>query len=168
MRPYQRSCPKVVLKLMAIELDLIFTVLPLLARIKNRWLQRAVMLLLAILFLALALLIGVGLVLLFGWPFVLAGFWQSLRESMASIWVRGFVTALLAVVAVLLYFMRTAWRALYGAAEIVIGIAACWSGLGSSAASELSARLTVASGVYIIVRGLDNLQQGVKTSATQD
>jgi hypothetical protein len=150
----------------SIALTRVFPLLTLLSKVKNRWLQRAITLLLVILILTLILLVGIGLVLLFGWPFVLAGFWRTLRESMASIWVRGLVTALLAMVGVLLYIVRTSWRALYGAAEIVIGIAACWSGLGSSSASELSASLTVASGVYIVVRGLDNLRQGSKSSAT--
>jgi hypothetical protein len=79
---------------------------------------------------------------------------------MVSPWMHAFATAILILIGFLLYLARTYMRSLYGAAEIVVGAAACWVGLGHPSTNGLTGSLAVAGGVYIIVRGIDNWVQG--------
>jgi hypothetical protein len=57
--------------------------------------------------------------------------------------------------------MKQNSRRLYDLGEMFIGACACWVGLASVNSSQLSAALTLCSGLYIIVRGLDNYYQGM-------
>jgi hypothetical protein len=66
-----------------------------------------------------------------------------------------------------LFLLRSAYRRAYAVIEIIVGIgAATYSGneLFSSAAadSQVKAIFAALGGIYIIVRGLDNWQQGAR------
>jgi hypothetical protein len=103
------------------------------------------------------IVVGAGM---FAWPFALAKFWQPLSEAMVSPWLRIFTTAIFVSIAFILYLARTHMQHIYGAAEILVGAVACWTGLGYPSTSALPGSLAVAGGVYIIVRGIDNGVQG--------
>jgi|SRR5579859_7219076 len=113
------------------------------------------------------ILLVLGAVLLFVWPFALAASWDSLIQAAHSPWERAAVTTALAVLGFLLYLARRFARLWYGAAETVVGIAFCWAGLGSVSAISWASAGSVVGGVYVIVRGLDNLQQGVEMRRDQ-
>jgi hypothetical protein len=94
------------------------------------------------------------------WPFVLVAFWQRLSELAQSPWLRVGMSVVLVGIGGLLYLARKYMRSVYGAAEVVLGAATCWNGLGSTALSAFAAMLSVAGGLYIIVRGFDNFAAG--------
>jgi hypothetical protein len=50
----------------------------------------------------------------------------------------------------------------YGIGEVCVGIAICWVGLNSANTEGLASAMPLAAGVYVIVRGLDNCQEGTK------
>jgi hypothetical protein len=65
----------------------------------------------------------------------------------------------------LLYWLRFKRRVEYGVIEIFVAIAAIWVAIISSESptDDLMARATaIFAGVYIMVRGLDNIEQGLK------
>jgi hypothetical protein len=103
--------------------------------------------------------------LLFAWPFALAAFWDSVAQAAHSPWKRAAATATLALFGFLLYLARRFARLLYGAAETLVGIAFCWAGLGSVSAGSWT---SVAGGIYVIIRGLDNCQQGATAIRSLD
>jgi len=109
--------------------------------------------------LAYALLVVAG-VLLSVWPFALAAFWDGLAQAAQSPWKRAAITVALTVLGFLLYLARRFARLWYGAAETEVGIAFCWVGLGSVSAVSWASAASVVGGVYFIVRGLDDLEQG--------
>ena len=117
----------------------------------------------ALAWLSLVLFLEAGLAItffsVFAWPWFLREYWQKLIAFTASPGNRAAVIAGLVVAGFLLYLARTFMRPFYGAVEIVIGITSCWVGLSNSSANThtLSATLSVIGGVYIIIRGFDNL-----------
>jgi hypothetical protein len=66
-----------------------------------------------------------------------------------------------AVTACALFALRSRQRALYGLIEIVIGLAAISATVLSSYPSDLGLMVATLSGIYVIVRGLDNFGQGI-------
>jgi hypothetical protein len=104
----------------------------------------------------------IAVVLLFVWPFALVAFWDRLAQTAHSPWKRAALTGALTVLGFLLYLARRFARLWYGAAETVLGIAFCWAGLLSVSAVSWASAASVVGGVYIIVRGLDNFQQGIE------
>ncbi|SRR6266516_1215433 len=108
----------------------------------------------------LALLVAAGVFLLFGWPFILSGFWSDVQHFAQTPWKRILASAGLAVVAYVLFLVRENARSWYGAAEIIIGVALCWAGLGAAQTASLAASASAIGGVYVTVRGLDNWKQG--------
>src|SRR4029077_14362157 len=67
------------------------------------------------------------------------------------------------IIAWLLYVLRERIRWLYAITEIIVGIAAIASYIGSGRPGGLTQLLTVFGGIYIVVRGLDNFNQGLPT-----
>ena len=106
--------------------------------------------------------LAVGVVLLFVWPFILSAFWQRVREVTVSLPLRALATAVFLIVGIVFYVLKTYLRRTYALAEIVIGLASCWAGLGNPSPNSLSASLSVGAGTYIIVRGIDNFLHGDK------
>jgi hypothetical protein len=110
-------------------------------------------------YVAIGLLI-VGVILLIVWPFILAAFWQRIIQAMGTLWLRAIATAILFVMSILLYVARRYIRPVYGLAEIILGVAACWVGLSPNSSNTFSATLSLIGGIYIIVRGIDNYNKG--------
>lgn len=98
--------------------------------------------------------------LFFGWTFILAAFWQQISFAMESVWIRGAAAVFFTALGFFLYWIKTILRFYYGIAEILIGVTVCWMGLGNPPANGLVASITIAGGIYIIVRGVDNAVQG--------
>lgn len=76
-----------------------------------------------------------------------------------------------------LYMFRCWHRNYYGMLEIGIGAVMCWSACGSFAGTEpmdehklWAARATLASSIYVLVRGMDNMMEGFakKKKARED
>jgi hypothetical protein len=74
----------------------------------------------------------------------------------------GAVSAIVLFIGILLFVFRCRYRSLYGATEIlagiIVGMMRTWAGF--EVGTELFVVLLTAS-VYLIVRGLDNVQQGL-------
>jgi hypothetical protein len=103
---------------------------------------------------------GVVLVLALAWPFVLAGVWEHVRAAVETPARRAAVVFVLLMLAVGLHMIRARFRSAYGLAEVAVGLAACWVALQKADVGGLAIGLTLASGVYVMVRGLDNVAQG--------
>ena len=113
-----------------------------------------------LIFLALILTV-IGLVLLFISPLVVAELWRDINMAAASfIWIRILFLCVLFLTGILFYLARQFIRRAYGAVEVGIGAALCWVPLGNPAIDNFSRALAIASGIYVIVRGLDNYVQG--------
>src|SRR4051812_14945558 len=52
---------------------------------------------------------------------------------------------------------------IYGVTEVVVGLIATWSTIHSSTADMLSKGLGFFGGIYIVVRGLDNMDRDLPT-----
>ena len=107
-----------------------------------------------------------------GWPFLTAVAFEQVRSWLGSPWVRLLAWMVLVLIAFSLYQLRKYLRSVYGCAEILVGLATCWTGLlaigdqvrAASQTSNLAAALALSGGVYIIVQGLDTYEQGRKES----
>jgi hypothetical protein len=61
-----------------------------------------------------------------------------------------------------LYVLRSKQRFIYGSIEVIVGIAAISTTIfGQSPSPGLALLVAVSSGIYIIVRGLDNIDNGL-------
>jgi hypothetical protein len=61
-----------------------------------------------------------------------------------------------------LYILRSKQRFVYGSIEVIVGIAAISTTIFSQSSSPgLALLIAVSSGIYIIVRGLDNIDNGL-------
>jgi hypothetical protein len=91
------------------------------------------------------------------WTFILIWAWPRLRGTMDLLWVRILMMVAAALTGGGLYLMRRKFQRYYGIGEICVGMAVCWGIISQAPASGLAASFGLAGGVYIIVRGLDNL-----------
>jgi hypothetical protein len=97
------------------------------------------------------------------WPLLLGSRLIKFQEAMMdSPYIQ--IACLVGLVALgILYFrIRLLHKSLYGAAEFIIGITSCWLALEnlkglSENESAIKYTLPVAAGLYIIVRGCDNM-----------
>jgi hypothetical protein len=107
----------------------------------------------------LLLLVGVVALLILIWPWTIVLLWEKGLVLVANPALRVIAVILLAISGFLLYLARTYMRPIYGVAEVFIGMAACWGGLSypNPSAKALSASLAVVGGIYIIIRGFDNM-----------
>jgi hypothetical protein len=105
-------------------------------------------------------LIAIACILL--WPVVLAAFWQPIYTAAQMLWIRVVATVVCLLIGCLLYLARTFMPPVYGVAEIMVGAAACWAGLGKpSGGAALSGALALAAGLYVIVEGIVNVVKGL-------
>jgi hypothetical protein len=76
-----------------------------------------------------------------------------------------FVAILFVAVAILLYGMRTRYPLVYGIIEVIVGISAIISVLPKQPPAEnavvYAELLSVSAGMYVIVRGLDNINKAI-------
>jgi hypothetical protein len=94
------------------------------------------------------------------WPAIALWFYPSVVEMVQSTTGRIIGLLSLGVLGAVLYLVREHFRRFYGVAEVAIGLVGCWAGLLKSASDSLLAVVAIASGVYVIVRGIDNFVQG--------
>ena len=100
---------------------------------------------------------------LFVWPFALVRFWSYITSAAHSPWKRILITVGLTVLGVSLYLARSFARSLYGVAEMLAGVAFCWAGLVPPVSSgRWGPAGSIVGGIYIIVRGMDNLLLGIE------
>jgi hypothetical protein len=65
-----------------------------------------------------------------------------------------------------LFYFRLRYRSLYGCSEVIVGLLVAGQRLNDEVASKLNAPVLMAlltAGAYLVVRGLDNVHQGVKS-----
>lgn len=114
-----------------------------------------------LLFLPLILigLVAVLALIIVLWPWAIVMMWQKSLTIMAKPALRVIAVSLIVVFSFLLYLARTYMRPIFGVAEVCIGIATCWGGLSyaNPPLRVLPASLAVVGGIYIIIRGFDNI-----------
>ena len=66
---------------------------------------------------------------------------------------------------VVMYRLRSHKRALYGAIELAVACLACWLSVEQLHQGGMLPWMGAAGAVYVVVRGLDNLLEGLKTPA---
>ncbi len=103
------------------------------------------------------LIIALLVVLVLAAPWTITFFWEQILIIAASPLFRGIAVFILLITSFLLYLARTYMRPIFGLAEVAVGIATCWGVLSNPPANTLLASLAVVGGVYIMVRGFDNI-----------
>ena len=83
--------------------------------------------------------------------------WEPATETLRS----GNIVWYGIVVAAGLYWARGTMTTLYGAVEVAIGVLALVLAGGAPAGSGAGQLVAVAAGVYVIIRGLDNVEKGL-------
>jgi hypothetical protein len=92
--------------------------------------------------LGLALAFGIGQLILWA-----NNFWWFIPIAVLTAWG--------------LYLLRDRVRSAYGLTEVIAGIAAISTSVLSRAGTEAAHLIAVLGGIYIVVRGLDNIEQGM-------
>jgi hypothetical protein len=67
-----------------------------------------------------------------------------------------------------LFYFRLKARCLYGCSEVLVGLLVAGARLNAEAVPGLNAPILVAlltAGAYLVVRGLDNIHQGIKSQS---
>ncbi|MDT4968652.1 MAG: hypothetical protein QOJ64_3389 [Acidobacteriota bacterium] len=105
------------------------------------------------------------LALVLVWPVPLAAKWDEMSRLATNWKMRAVITLGCGIIGTLLYITRETMRTLYGIAEILVGLAACWVAIGQSSKSGIEGAITLGSGLYIIVRGFDNIGKAKKEKA---
>jgi hypothetical protein len=116
-----------------------------------------IVLIFAILIVGLA---GVGFLtlLLALWPVLLS--WPQILRLQNHLYGRVILFSCALGLGYILFLTRKRFRRLYAISELVAGALACWAGLNATHLSVFSPSIALAGGIYIIVRGLDNYEQG--------
>jgi len=102
----------------------------------------------------------IGVVVLFVCPAVLAEFWQGVSTAMLDPQFRAGAIIAVIVMGGLFYFAKKLYLCWYGLTEVMVGIAACWVGLGE-VPKDMHTGLSLTCGIYIMVRGLADFAQGL-------
>jgi hypothetical protein len=98
------------------------------------------------------------LTLVLVWPVPLVAKWDQMSKLATTDWkMRALITLACGIIGALLYITKKAMRTLYGIAEILVGLAACWVAIGQNLKSGIEGAIALGSGLYIIVRGIDNI-----------
>jgi hypothetical protein len=61
-----------------------------------------------------------------------------------------------------LFWWRRRWRTTYGATEAVVGVLVVFNKAAFPSSNEITSLAILTAGVYLMVRGLDNVHQGMK------
>lgn len=72
------------------------------------------------------------------------------------------------LVGVILFYLRLKIRCLYGSTEVLVGLLVAGTRLNNERFLDLNAPVLVAlltAGAYLVVRGLDNVHQGMKAQS---
>jgi hypothetical protein len=94
------------------------------------------------------------------WILIVPTAWAQYPQIWHTTFGRSTAVGALLIVAAALYLLRRTARLVYGIAEAVIGVAACWLTLDSAEHGGAATALKLAAAVYLIVRGIDNAVEG--------
>jgi energy-converting hydrogenase Eha subunit A len=94
------------------------------------------------------------------WPVALSALWTSLISFACNSTNRSILTVASLLFGILLYVLRRRVRIAYAAAEMVVGVAACWAAFADAKPDQIAGPLVLAGGLYVIVRGCDNAIEG--------
>ena len=115
----------------------------------------------------LPLIVAVAVALLVSvlfWPFVGIMVWNKIHPFLATGFGKCCGVLVLTLLGIALYIVRSTMRTFYGAAETIVGVAVCGAGMRHIDNDAITSVFAFASGVYVIVRGLDNFFDGRKRS----
>jgi rRNA-processing protein FCF1 len=116
------------------------------------------------LFIVISCIVGVLLTLLFQWA--LANF------DLVISWLGPFLTAVaLAIAGIVLFGFRSWFRLLYGVIEFAFGVVAVWFGVYhdfTAPNSEIIGVIKLLGGMYVMVRGMDNIGKGLQKTRYED
>lgn len=102
--------------------------------------------------------VAILVILLLAWPVALYANWNFIPTALVGHnYGRALVVGLLLFSGFLLYLSRVYMRPVYGFIEIFIGCMSCWSALTYPSGTTLPATLSLVGGIYIIIRGFDNM-----------
>lgn len=116
---------------------------------------------------ALALAVGFGV---FIWVSVAIGFYNAYKYAMAPELARVTSLALVAIITlaagIVLFFVRLKWRCVYGLSEALIGVVVAsqryyTDALVNPTTTTSLALAVLTAGVYLVVRGADNIHHGL-------
>ncbi|OAI53939.1 hypothetical protein AYO47_03900 [Planctomyces sp. SCGC AG-212-M04] len=91
------------------------------------------------------------------WPAALYWGWNNLRGWADNPYTRFAIVLSIVLLAWILDAGKRCFPRVYGVVEILVGSVVCWQALTIKAASELSVLVALGSGIYVIVRGIDNM-----------
>jgi hypothetical protein len=124
-------------------------------KLRPRWLKPFINA--AILILSLAVIV----VVTFAWPLAFALLEPLKQIAIDPVW-RLVLLGFVITIAWLLFYVRQLARTLYGIGEFCIGVTICWVFLSRAPNDTAGVTLGLIGGVYIIIRGLDNIAEGRK------
>lgn len=104
----------------------------------------------------------VFLISILNWPFLFVTAWDRVQPIFSHAWGRIAASVFFFLFACGLYLLRTYMRSLYGMSEVVVGGAAIWVGVGHASSEALTSVIVIAGAIYIVVRGIDNMFEGMK------
>jgi len=102
------------------------------------------------------------LIPLFTWPFALWLSWIWFKTLVGNTSVVLLAMSTLVAVGMILPWAKQRYQTIYGAAEFEVGLIACYVGLGKVNDPDQVAVYSIAAGVYLIARGVENTYSGRK------
>ena len=116
---------------------------------------------------ALGFLSIIGFVAVLALPFTLELLLPYIRPWFGIILVRILLIGLLLAVAYALFQIRKDNQYVYGWMEVVVGATMCWVAFDRNDPNNLPMALTIAAGVYVMVRGFVNTYDARKKEQEQ-
>ena len=113
---------------------------------------------------SLAVLVaGFVLLVLFSpsWPVLVLAAWNRYPWVWSTTHGRVVAVPALLVLGIALYRFRVALQFVYGFVELLIGLAVCWTAFVPEERGDVVTVVHISAGLYVIVRGIDNVVQGV-------
>ena len=101
-------------------------------------------------------------------PAAVVAFWPWFAGVMEYPLARAVTVVGLALFAVFLYGLRHAKRITYGYGEVVVGVVGLWAALSRLDADRMAVGLGIAASVYVIVRGMVNIEDGRKAEREEE
>lgn len=114
-------------------------------------------LILLVLLVGLAAAVVVGAIVFY--PVIFVSRWPSLADSIKPWPIRALVVLGMCAFGALLYYARRYLRLYYGIFECCVGAATLWASVSNAKVDRFALSLGLMGGIYVIVRGLDNIAQ---------
>ncbi len=109
------------------------------------------------------LVAGFVLLVLFSpsWPVLVIAAWKRYPWLWSTTHGRLAAVSVLLVLGIALYRFRVALQFVYGAIEVLIGLAVCWTAFVPHEQGDVVTVVHISAGLYVLVRGINNIVQGV-------